>query len=54
MTLWCRLVTEGGIDPLTAWEIPFPDAVALINAWAKHPPLRWMISRFFEFDEKDW
>jgi|GEM_PF-4711626 len=52
--LWARLVTDGGIDPIQAWEIPFPEVVALINAWAEHPPLRWMISRFFEYPEGKW
>ncbi len=38
----------------SAWDIPFPEAVALINSWVKYPPLRWMASRFLEFGEGEW
>ncbi len=34
--------------------MPFPDVVTLVNAWASHPPLRLMISRFLEYKEDEW
>jgi len=47
-------VTEGNLDPETAWNLEIPDAFALLMAWAKHPPLRFMLSKFLGYDEERW
>ena len=54
MGLFCRLVTEGGMQPSEAWNLPFPHVVALLQAWNAHPPLRWMVGRFLEYRESEW
>ena len=42
------------MQPTEAWKLPFPDVIALLNAWCHHPPLRIMISRFLEYPEGEW
>ena len=52
--LFARLVTEGDIDPHSAWSMSFVDAIALLDTWRSHPPIRLMISRYLKYPEPEW
>lgn len=52
--LFARLVTEGNIDPESAWNLEVPDALTLIDCWTYHPTLRYMLSKFIGYAEEGW
>jgi hypothetical protein len=51
--IYTRLVGDAGISPLEVWEIPWPDVEWILEGLNAHPPLRLMVSRFFEYGERE-
>jgi len=45
---------DAGFSPLDVWEIPWPEVEWIIEALNGHPPLRAMVSQFFECREGEW